>query len=143
MPTSAYQTAPSASRQKRQVAGVLFWWKPFHPADVDRLRELVGSGVVKPAIERTYPLDDVVAADKPAVRATIQCLSRAGHPLAERARPDQLLAFVERLPADSPARRCADLVPTPWTTNSFADLPESLDVIGGELLIGCDKDQAI
>jgi hypothetical protein len=37
------------------LAGVMLWWKPFHPPDVDRLRELVEAGVVKPAIDRTYP----------------------------------------------------------------------------------------
>jgi NADPH:quinone reductase-like Zn-dependent oxidoreductase len=42
---------------------VVQWrWKPFHPPDVDRLRELVEAGVVKPAIDRTYPLKEVVSA---------------------------------------------------------------------------------
>jgi NADPH:quinone reductase-like Zn-dependent oxidoreductase len=53
---------PAIRLASGRFAGVMLWWKPFHPPDVDRLRELVEAGVVKPAIDRTYPLDEVVSA---------------------------------------------------------------------------------
>ena len=43
-------------------SGLLLWWKPFDPGDVARLNELVASGAVKPAIDRSYPLDQLVDA---------------------------------------------------------------------------------
>jgi NADPH:quinone reductase-like Zn-dependent oxidoreductase len=43
-------------------SGLLLWWKPFNVADVNRLKELVAEGKVKPIIERTYPLREVVEA---------------------------------------------------------------------------------
>jgi NADPH:quinone reductase-like Zn-dependent oxidoreductase len=53
---------PAIGLASGRFAGVMLWWKPFHPPDVDRLRELVEAGIVKPAIDRTYPLDEVVSA---------------------------------------------------------------------------------
>ena len=41
---------------------MLLWWKPFNPADVATLARLVAAGSIKPAIDRTYPLDQVVEA---------------------------------------------------------------------------------
>jgi NADPH:quinone reductase-like Zn-dependent oxidoreductase len=43
-------------------SGLMLWWKPMHPPDVDRLKELIAAGKVKPVIERTYPLSQVVEA---------------------------------------------------------------------------------
>lgn len=41
---------------------MLLWWKPFDPADVATILELVAAGKVTPVIDRTYPLSEVVEA---------------------------------------------------------------------------------
>ena len=46
----------------RRWTGLMLWWKPFHPADIEELKGLIAEGKLKAVIERTYPLDDVVAA---------------------------------------------------------------------------------
>jgi NADPH:quinone reductase-like Zn-dependent oxidoreductase len=46
----------------RRWTGLMFWWKPFAAADVDRLKELMAAGVIHPVIDRRYPLDEVVEA---------------------------------------------------------------------------------
>lgn len=43
-------------------AGLMLWWKPFNPADVRTITDLVLSGAVRPAIDRRYPLDEVAEA---------------------------------------------------------------------------------
>jgi NADPH:quinone reductase-like Zn-dependent oxidoreductase len=40
----------------------MLWWKPFHRPDVERLEALMRDGAIKPVIDRTFPLDDVVGA---------------------------------------------------------------------------------
>ena len=35
----------------------MLWWKPFHEPDVRTLTELVLAGLLKPAIDKAYPLD--------------------------------------------------------------------------------------
>lgn len=52
------------------------------------------------------------ADDLPAVHATIQCLVDAGYPPTGGNRPDQLRTFIDQLPEESPARACADLLPS-------------------------------
>jgi len=42
--------------------GLLLGWKPFDPADVATLQDLFAAGKVKPAIDRRYPLAEVVEA---------------------------------------------------------------------------------
>jgi NADPH:quinone reductase-like Zn-dependent oxidoreductase len=42
--------------------GLLIWWKPFNPADVGTLKELLAAGSVRPVIDRRYPLSQVVEA---------------------------------------------------------------------------------
>jgi NADPH:quinone reductase-like Zn-dependent oxidoreductase len=43
-------------------SGLLLWWKPFHEPDVERLKDLIAAGTVKPVIDRRFPLDEVVDA---------------------------------------------------------------------------------
>ena len=53
---------PLMSRAGDQWLGMLFWWKPFKPEDVDTLKQLIAAGTVRPVIDRRYPLSDVVEA---------------------------------------------------------------------------------
>jgi len=50
----------TAATSKR--TGLMLWWKPFHRPDVERLETLMQDGAIKPAIDRTFALDDVVGA---------------------------------------------------------------------------------
>ena len=38
-------------------AGLMLWWKPFHEPDVRTLTGLIEAGLLKPAIDKVYPLD--------------------------------------------------------------------------------------
>jgi len=40
--------------------GLALWWKPFNVPDVNRLKELIAAGQLRPVIDWTYPLDQVV-----------------------------------------------------------------------------------
>lgn len=42
--------------------GLMLAWKPFAPDDVAMLTDMIAAGTLKPAIDRRYPLRDVVAA---------------------------------------------------------------------------------
>jgi NADPH:quinone reductase-like Zn-dependent oxidoreductase len=42
--------------------GLLIWWKPFNADDVATLKGLLAAGSVRAAIDRRYPLDEVVEA---------------------------------------------------------------------------------
>lgn len=53
---------PMLKLATNKTMGLLLSWKPFHPPDVDELKRLVASGAVTPAIDRRYPLDQVVDA---------------------------------------------------------------------------------
>ena len=54
--------APLVGRATGRRMGLLLWWKPFNPPDVDRVTELIAVGKVRPAIDRRFPLDQVVDA---------------------------------------------------------------------------------
>jgi NADPH:quinone reductase-like Zn-dependent oxidoreductase len=59
---STLPVTPAIGLVSHRFAGIMLWWKPFHPPDVERIGELVAAGVIRPMIDRTYPLDDVVEA---------------------------------------------------------------------------------
>ncbi|HEX5040112.1 MAG TPA: NAD(P)-dependent alcohol dehydrogenase [Candidatus Limnocylindria bacterium] len=50
------------SRFGGKWSGLMLWWKPMHRPDIDRLKELISAGKVKPIIDRRYTLDEVVDA---------------------------------------------------------------------------------
>jgi NADPH:quinone reductase-like Zn-dependent oxidoreductase len=53
---------PVASLASGKKMGLMLWWKPFNRQDVATLIALIAAGEVKPAIDRRYPLDEVVDA---------------------------------------------------------------------------------
>lgn len=53
---------PVVSKATGKWLGMLFWWKPFKPEDVETLKALVSAGAVRPVIDRRYPLSEVVEA---------------------------------------------------------------------------------
>jgi len=53
---------PLASLGSAKSSGLLLWWKPFEPADVATLTDLVATGAVTPSIDRRFPLSETVAA---------------------------------------------------------------------------------
>ena len=59
---AALALGPIISAATSKWAGLLLWWKPFNPDDVETLKELVAAGNVKPFIDRRYPLAQVVDA---------------------------------------------------------------------------------
>jgi NADPH:quinone reductase-like Zn-dependent oxidoreductase len=50
------------SARSDRWSGLLLWWKPFHEPDVRRVLELIDEGKLAPAIDRTYPLSEIVEA---------------------------------------------------------------------------------
>lgn len=56
--------APIVSRASGKRLGLMIWWRPFHraPDDVERLKQLVAEGTVRPRIDRTFPLSQAVDA---------------------------------------------------------------------------------
>ena len=54
--------APFVSRASGTRMGLLLWWKPFNPPDVQRVTDLIAHGAVRPVIDRRYPLSEIVEA---------------------------------------------------------------------------------
>jgi NADPH:quinone reductase-like Zn-dependent oxidoreductase len=54
--------APFVSLATRKHVGLLLWWKPFKREDVEALEQLITGGKVAPAIDRRFPLSQVVDA---------------------------------------------------------------------------------
>ncbi len=50
------------SRFGGKWSGLMLWWKAMHPPDVDRIKELIAAGKLRPAIDRRYPLEEVAEA---------------------------------------------------------------------------------
>jgi NADPH:quinone reductase-like Zn-dependent oxidoreductase len=59
---SSLIVAPFVARAAGKRMGLLLWWKPFNPPDVQTVTDLIASGKVRPAIDRRYPLGEVVDA---------------------------------------------------------------------------------
>ena len=59
---SSLIVAPFVARAVGARMGLLLWWKPFNPPDVKTVTDLMASGKVRPAIDRRYPLGEVVDA---------------------------------------------------------------------------------
>src|SRR5262245_15179222 len=54
--------APFVSLATGRRLGLLLWWKPFNPPDIERVTQLITAGKVRPAIDRRFSLDDTVEA---------------------------------------------------------------------------------
>jgi NADPH:quinone reductase-like Zn-dependent oxidoreductase len=50
---------PLLSLDVGRKLGLALWWKPFDPTDIAALSRLLESGVIRPAIDRHYPLAEV------------------------------------------------------------------------------------
>ena len=60
----ALLVGPIISLATGKRMGLLLGWKPFRREDVETLEELIAAGKVKPAIDRRYPLSEIVNALK-------------------------------------------------------------------------------
>ncbi len=58
----AMTVGPVISAATGKQMGLMLWWRPFAAEDVAALTQLIAAGRVRPAIDRTFALDDVVAA---------------------------------------------------------------------------------
>jgi NADPH:quinone reductase-like Zn-dependent oxidoreductase len=54
----AMVVGPVANRAGSRRTGLMLWWKPFHAPDVETLTGLVLGGTLKPAIDRSFGLEE-------------------------------------------------------------------------------------
>ena len=59
---AALSIGPVISLATGKHMGLMLWWKPFRADDVATLTNLIAAGAVRPAIDRRYPLDEIVDA---------------------------------------------------------------------------------
>jgi NADPH:quinone reductase-like Zn-dependent oxidoreductase len=55
-------TGAVVSRATDKWMGLLIWWKPFKVEDLETIEALIAAGKVRPVIDRTFPLSEVVDA---------------------------------------------------------------------------------
>ena len=53
---------PLISKFSDRWSGLMLWWKPMKRDDVGTLKDLIAAGKLKPAIDRRYPLGEIVEA---------------------------------------------------------------------------------
>jgi NADPH:quinone reductase-like Zn-dependent oxidoreductase len=53
---------PALSLATRRHMGLVLHWRPFDAADVETLTGMIVAGQLRPAIDRTYPFDQLVEA---------------------------------------------------------------------------------
>ncbi len=58
----ALTVGPVVTLATSRWTGLLLWWKPFDPDDVEMLKSLIAAGHLKPVIDRRYPLSQIVDA---------------------------------------------------------------------------------
>jgi NADPH:quinone reductase-like Zn-dependent oxidoreductase len=59
---AAMTLGPVITAATDKSVGMLLWWKPFAPDDVDALKGLISAGKLRPLIDRRYALDEIVDA---------------------------------------------------------------------------------
>jgi NADPH:quinone reductase-like Zn-dependent oxidoreductase len=59
--TALFQ-GPALSLAMGGHMGLVLWWRPFDPDDVETLKGLIAAGQLRPAIDRTFTLDEIVDA---------------------------------------------------------------------------------
>ncbi|MFL5650559.1 MAG: NAD(P)-dependent alcohol dehydrogenase [Chloroflexota bacterium] len=59
---AAMALGPVAGLATGRHMGLMLWWKPFDRADLATITSMIAAGTLHPAIDRRYPLDDIVEA---------------------------------------------------------------------------------
>ncbi|OGO57034.1 MAG: hypothetical protein A2V84_05070 [Chloroflexi bacterium RBG_16_70_13] len=59
---AAMVVAPLVGRLTGRRMGLMLWWEPFKAEDIATVVQLIEAGVVRPAIDRRFPLAEIVAA---------------------------------------------------------------------------------
>jgi NADPH:quinone reductase-like Zn-dependent oxidoreductase len=59
---AAMTLGPVVGLATHRHMGLMLWWKPFDRDDLATVTSMMGAGTVTPAIDRRYPLDDIVEA---------------------------------------------------------------------------------